>query len=240
MRTILVTGSSRGIGKAIALKAAEKGYRVIVHGKTDSEELQSVNKLIKGSEKVVFDVADKDAVLAALSRLGGIDVLVNNAGVAKNFISDIQDVDDEKALEEYSVNVLGAIHCIQATLPGMLKKKSGSVINISSIKGNYNLATMSTFTFGPTKAGIIAMTKALAKQYPEVGFNVVSPGYVETDQVESWNEETFKRINDGTVLGRMAQPEEIANLVMFLASDESSYMTGSEVLIDGGYSIKGK
>lgn len=240
MKTILVTGSSRGIGKAIALNAADRGYRVIVHGKTDSEELQSVADQIKGSEKVVFDVADKEAVMSALTNLGDIDVLVNNAGVAKNFISDIQDVDDEKALEEYQVNVLGTIHCIQATLPGMLKNQSGSVINISSIKGNYNLATMSTFTFGPTKAGIIAMTKALAKQYPDVRFNVVSPGYVETDQVESWNEETFKRINDGTILGRMAQPEEIANLVMFLASDESSYMTGSEVLIDGGYSIKGK
>ncbi len=240
MKTILITGSSRGIGKATALAAAKKGYKVIVHGRTDSSELNEVYRSIKGAEKTFFDISDKNATNDAIDKLGSIDILVNNAGVARNFISDISEVDDERAIEEYRVNVLGTIHCIQAVLPDMIKRKSGSVINVSSIKGQYNLATMSTFTYGPSKAGVISLTKALAKKHPEVRFNVVMPGYVETDQVADWNEETFKRINDGTVLGRMAQPEEIANLILFIASDEASYMTGSEVLIDGGYSIKGK
>lgn len=240
MKTILITGSSRGIGKAIAELAAEKGYRVIVHGRTDSEELQKTHKEIKGSIKVSFDVSDKNAVSKTLRELGDIDVLVNNAGIARNFLSDIQDMSDEKALEEYQVNVLGTLHCIQLVLPGMRKKKSGTVINISSIKGQYNLATLSTLTFAATKAGVISITKALAKAYPEVKFCSVSPGYIETDQVSYWNEETFRRINDGTILGRIGKPEEVAGMVLFLASDAASYITGSDFLVDGGYSIKGK
>jgi 3-oxoacyl-[acyl-carrier protein] reductase len=240
MKTILITGSSRGIGKAIAQLAQQKHYKVIVHGRTDSAELNQTHQEIEGSVKTVFDVADKEATHAAIKELGHIDVLVNNAGVARNFIKDVADVDDDKAIEEYKVNVLGTLHCIQAVLPSMLEKGSGSVINISSIKGYPNLATMSTLTYAPSKAGVISITKALAKSYPAVRFNVVAPGYVETDQVSDWNEETFNRINNGTVLGRIAKPEEIAPLVMFLASDDASYITGSDFLADGGYSIKGK
>ena len=240
MKTILITGSSRGIGKAIAELAHKQGYTVVVHGKTDSEELKLIHTQLKGSQKVVFDVADKEATQNAIKKIGHIDALVNNAGIARNFIKDVAEVDDDKAIEEYKVNVLGAIHCIQAVLPNMLEKGAGSVVNISSIKGYANLATMSTLTYAPAKAGVISITKALAKSYPAVRFNVVAPGYVETDQVNDWNEETFSRINNGTILGRIAKPEEIAPLVMFLISDDASYITGSEYLADGGYSIKGK
>lgn len=244
MKTILVTGSSRGIGKAIAELAHKQGYKVIVHGRTDSDELNQVHQALDGSLKAVFDVSDKAATQAAindlLSEVGVIDVLVNNAGIARNFIKDIAEADDEKAIEEYKVNVLGTLHCIQAVLPKMLGKGSGSVVSISSIKGYPNLATMSTLTYAPSKAGVISLTKALAKSYPTVRFNTVAPGYVETDQVSDWNEETFNRINNGTILGRIAKPEEITPLVMFLASDEASYITGADYLADGGYSIKGK
>lgn len=244
VKTILVTGSSRGIGKAIARLAHKQGYKVVVHGKSDSDELNSVHNELAGSLKVVFDVSDKEATLAVINKLleevGSVDVLVNNAGVARNFIKDVSEVDDEKALGEYKVNVLGSLHCVQAVLPKMLANGSGSVVNISSIKGYPNLATMSTLTYATTKAGVLSITKALAKSYPTIRFNAVAPGYVETDQVNDWNEETFDRINNGTILGRIAKPEEIAPLVMFLASDEANYITGGEYLVDGGYSIKGK
>ncbi len=124
----------------------------------------------------------------------------------------------------------------------MLAKKSGSIINIASIKGHYNLSTMSTLTFATTKAGIISLTKSIAKSYGDKGIrcNSVSPGYVETDQVKDWNQETHNRINNGTILGRIGQPNEVAPLVLFLASEEASYITGSDFLVDGGYTIKGK
>lgn len=246
MKTILITGSSRGIGKAIATLAHKQGYKVIVHGKSDGEELNRTHQELDGSLKVMFDVADKQATREAitniLNEVGTIDVLVNNAGVARNFLKDIVEVDDDKAIEEYRTNVLGTLHVTQAVLPKMLEQQKGSVINIASIKGQYNLATTSTLTFATTKAGIISLTKALAKTYGDKGvrFNTVSPGYVETDQVNDWNEETFRRINDGTILGRIAKPEEIAPLVLFLSSEDASCITGSDFLADGGYAIKGK
>ncbi len=246
MKTILVTGSSRGIGRAIAELAHTKGYQVIVHGKSESSELDEVHKRLDNSYKAVFDVADKEATRREIKRIlevvGNIEVLVNNAGVARNFLKDIADMDDEKAVEEYKTNVLGTLHCIQSVLPNMLEHKSGSIINIASIKGHYNLSTTSTLTFATTKAGIISLTKSLAKTYGDKGirFNSVSPGYIETDQVNDWNEETFKRINDGTILGRIGKVDEVSPVVMFLASDEAGYITGTDYLVDGGYSIKGK
>ena len=245
-KVILITGSSRGIGKAIAAEAHKEGYQVIVHGKTDSKELENTHRQLSGYIKTFFDIGNKEDVYKAIkniiSKTKRIDVLVNNAGVAKNFIADIREVDDSKALEEWQTNVLGSIHCIQAVITQMLENKTGSIINIASIKGYSNLATMSTFTFAQTKAAIVSMTKSLAKTYSPQGVrvNCVSPGYIETDQVKLWNEDTFKRINEGTLLGRMGTPKEIAGLILFLASDKASYITGSNFLVDGGYTLKGK
>src|SRR3990167_1488469 len=149
-KTILITGSSRGIGKATAELAHKQGYRVIVHGKTDSEELQKTHESLEGSQKLVFDVTDNRAVEMALKDLG-IDVLVNNAGIAINRMGDISDLDEAKAIEEYRTNVLGTLFCCQSVIPGMVAKKAGAIVNIASIKGHPNLATISTGTFAATK-----------------------------------------------------------------------------------------
>ncbi len=245
-KSILITGSSRGIGRAIAELAHEKGYKVIVHGKTDSEELNNMHRKLEGSEKVFFDISKKEEVDRELSKLiekfGTIDILVNNAGIRANPMKEINDLNIEGARLEWDTNVLGTLYCIQNVLPKMLEKGQGSVISISSIKGQYNLATTSSLTFSATKSGVISITKSLAKSYSEKGvrFNTVSPGYVETDQVSDWNPDTLERIKTGTLTGRMAQPKEIAGIVLFLASDESKYITGTDILIDGGYALKGK
>ncbi len=198
MKTILITGSSRGIGKAVAKLAAKQGYKVIVHGSKDSEDLDKTHKEINGSTKTFFDITDKDAVHDALTQLGPVDILVNNAGVSSSGMKDVSDVDDRDALREYNVNVLGTLHCIQAVVPGMLKSGSGSIVNIASLKGHYNLTSLSSLNYGATKAGVIAITQALAKAYPKIRFNSVSPGYVETDMSKLWSPETFDRINKGT------------------------------------------
>lgn len=244
MKTILITGSSRGIGKATAQLAHKQGYRVIVHGKTDSPQLQALHQALDGSIKTFFDIADGAATRAAVAKVleevGTIDVLVNNAGAGKSGFKDIADVDDEQALREYKINVLGAIHCVQAVLPKMLQKEGCSVVTIGSIKGQPNLIGMSSLPYGLAKASVIALSKALAKAYPSVRFNSVSPGYIQTDMSKEWDPSTFERINSGTLAARIGQPEEIASLVMFLASDGAGYITGQDYLADGGYSIQGK
>ena len=220
--------------------AAKNGYKVIVHGRTDTDDLKQVHREIEGSMKVVFDVTDRDAVAKALEGIEQIDVLVNNAGWVKPGISDVQDINDEDAIYEYKVNVLGGLHCIQSVLPGMLERGSGSIVSVSSIKGHYSLGTLSSLTYAPSKAGVISLSKTLAKSYPSVRFNTVSPGYIETDQAKGWDETVYAKIEDGTILERIGQPDEVANVIMFLASDSSSYVTGTDYLVDGGYSIKGK
>jgi len=239
MKTILITGSSRGIGKAVAKLAASKGYKVIVHASTDSEQLNQTHKEIEGSIKTFFDISDKKAVLEAVAKLGPIDILVNNAGIGRSRNTDLADADDEQALKEYKVNVLGTLHCIQAVMPSM-KEHGGSIVNVASIKGHYNLTGLKSLTYGISKAGVIAMTQALAKEYSNVRINSVYPGYVKTEMSKSWPPETFEKIKNQTVAGRISQPEEIAEVIMFVASDAASYVTGTDFLADGGFTIKDK
>lgn len=245
-KVILITGSSRGLGAGIARLAHKQGYTVILHGKNDSAALRALHTELAGSFVSTFDVGDRRQVTKAIADVeaeaGSIDVLVNNAGIIQNFLKDISEMDEEKALDEYRTNVLGPLFCIQAVLPGMLQCGAGSVINISSMKGLPNLATMSGLTYAASKSALNSVTKSLAKTYSPKGvrFNAVLPGYVETDQTSGWSEVTYDRISQGTLLGRAAQAHEIAPLVLFLASDESAYVTGSEYVIDGGYSLGGK
>src|SRR5690349_3485672 len=131
MKTILITGSSRGIGRAAAELAHKQGYKVIVHGHAESPQLDEIHKKLEGSTKVAFDIADKKAVHDALKGMD-IDILVNNAGMGRAGIQDIADIDDDQALLEYKTNVLGTLHVIQAVLPGMLKKETGAIVSVCS------------------------------------------------------------------------------------------------------------
>lgn len=245
-KNILITGSSRGIGAAIARLAHKQGYVVILNGKRESEKLDEIHRDLDGSHKLVFDISDKvqtySAIRGWINKNGNIHYVVNNAGIARNFLKDISEMDDDLAIEEYKTNVLGTLHVVQSVIDEMKKDKKGSIVNIASIKGHSQLSTLSTLTYAPTKAGIISITTSLAKAYAEYGIRVnsVSPGYIETDQVKDWNQDTFERINNGTLAGRIGQPDEIAELVMFLISDKASYINGEDILADGGYKLKGK
>lgn len=243
---ILITGSSRGIGKAIALQAAKNNYQVILHGKTISKELKEIQSKIPQSLIVCFDVSNKidtiEQIRLIKEKFGRIDALVNNAGWFGNQCNSLDDIDDDIAIKEFKINVLGTLHCCQEAIPVMIQQKSGSIVNISSIKGFPNLSTFTSLTYGATKAGVISITKSLAKKYSEYGIriNTILPGYIETDQIKNWSKESYARIRNGILLNRIGKPEEVASLAIFLLSNKASYITGSEFFIDGGYSLKGK
>ena len=240
-KVVLITGASRGIGKAIALKFAEKGAKVIVNYVNSKKDAEEVVKKIEeiGSEAIAIkcDVSKEDEVKKmvkeSVDKFGKIDVLVNNAGIV--FDVPFKDKTVEQWKRTLDVNFLGTFLCTKYVIEEMSKQKSGNIINISSTNGidTYNSESVD---YDASKAGVNILTKCLAKELaPNIRINCVAPGWVDTDinkdLPKDYVEEEKKRI----CLKRFGKPEEIANVVLFLASDESSFMTGSIVVVDGGY-----
>lgn len=236
-KTILITGSSRGIGAATARLAKNYGANVILHGKTLSQPLKDLAKEIN-SPYVFCDITDeeevKNAVLKILEDAGKIDVLVNSAGL--NISKPFMKLSSEVWLDIFKVNVLGTVNFSKAVIPVMQKNKSGKIINLASVKGYPK--TSGRAAYASSKAAIITLTASMAKEFaPHILVNAVAPGFTDTEMTEStWSERVQKQVNQ-TLLGRMAKPEEIAEVILFLASDKASYMTGQTILVDGGYSL---
>ena len=238
-KTILITGSSSGIGAATAKLAKEYGATVILHGKTESDALKALAKEL-AAEYIFCDVADKTAVdsevQTLLKKVKRIDVLVNSAGIAPrpSFLESTDDI----WLDVFKVNVLGTVHFCQSVLPLMQAAKGGRVVNIASIRAN--VGTAGKPVYSASKAAIVNLTAVLAKEFaPDVYVNAVSPGYTDTPISKNWDEQVWKQVNTALV-GRIAQPKEIAEAILFLASDRASFITGQTILVDGGYSISGK
>ncbi len=236
---VLITGSSRGIGAATARLAKQRGAKVVLHGRTESVQLKNLAKELE-SEYIVCEVVDEGAVKKAvnevLKQVERIDVLVNCAGVStsKPFI----ELTDEDWLDAFKVNVLGTVHACKAVLPHMQKQKSGRIINISSIRG-YGV-TSGRAAYSAAKASIINLTCTLAKEYaPDILVNAVAPGFTETDMAKTWSDRVWNQVKQ-SLLGRVAQPEEIAEAILFLSSPKNTFITGQTLLVDGGYSIAGK
>ncbi len=236
MKTAVVTGSSRGIGRAIALQLARDGMNVVVNYREDKkgaeETVNEIKKLGKDAIAIAADISKPEEVKAMIkataSKFGGIDVLVNNAGINRKFSI------DELSLEEWKemidINLNGAFYCSKEAL-SYLKQSKGCIVNISSmnaIKGSTRNAH-----YGTSKAGLIGLTKSLARELAKFGIrvNAVAPGYVMTDLIKGREEELAKDVP----LGRIAKPEEIANVVSFLASDKASYITGEVICANGGF-----
>lgn len=237
-KTILVTGSARGIGEAVARGAQARGADVILHGKTDTKELQELVKELN-ARFVCFDVSKKDDVFAAVdSIVGKIDALVNCAGIVlpKPFL----ETTDDNWLEQFSVNTLGTIHVSQAVIPRMIASERGNIVNISSIRGIESMASPRGMGYSVSKAAIGNLTAALAKEYaPHIRVNAVAPGFTLTEMSKTWNDTVHAQVRTA-LLGRAAEPEEIAEAILFLASDKASFVTGHTLIVDGGYQISGK
>ncbi|MBP5427211.1 MAG: 3-oxoacyl-ACP reductase FabG [Clostridiales bacterium] len=240
---IVVTGASRGIGAKIAEKFAENGHNVVINyhtGKKTALELRDrLNK--KGFKSIVCKATVTDRIEAGdlidycVRNFGSIDVLVNNAGIAQPKLFDqITRYDWEDMI---SVNLKGVFNCSQAAIGKMIRQKNGVIINISSIWGITG-ASMEVH-YSATKAGVIGMTKALAKEVgpSNIRVNCVAPGVVRTDMLQGYTDEELNELKNKTALERLGTPEDIANAVYFLASDEASFITGEVLNVSGGFLI---
>ncbi len=239
----IVTGGSRGIGRATSLALAQVGAHVLVNYRSNEEAARETLRLIEEAggraELIAFDVADPDSVdrriKEAVARHGRIDILVNNAGIS---IDQLLLRVSAKDLEmTWATNVNGAVFCAKACIRPMMKQRWGRIINLSSVVGESGNAGQ--VVYSSSKAALLGLTRSLAREYASRGItvNAVSPGFIETDMTAELPDSARQGIVDQTPLGRIGRPEEVAAAVVFLASEEASYITGQVVRVNGGMHI---
>lgn len=240
-KTALVTGASRGIGRAIALRLAEDGANVAViyAGSADKAEavVNEITALGVNAKAYRCNVADSAAVnetvKAVTNDLGKIDILVNNAGITRDGL--MLRMKDEEFDAVLDTNLKGAFNMIRACYSGFIRKKSGRIINISSVSGIMGNAGQANYS--ASKAGVIGLTKSVARELASRGItcNAVAPGFIQTDMTENLGDNN--PLLNSIPLGRMGKPEDIAAAVAFLASDSAAYITGEVLKVDGGLAI---
>ena len=234
----LVTGASRGIGAATARKLAANGYTVIVHYHRAREQAEQIASEIGGYAICadLGDFAQIDAMIEEIIRIyGRIDVLVNNAGIALTGL--YQDISDADAIRLFQVNLGGTMHTAKRVLPHMLRAHCGCIINIASVWGECGAAC--EVHYSAAKAAVIGFTKALAKEVGLSGVrvNCVSPGVIDTDMNRTHDAETMQALADETPLGCIGKPEDVAEAVAFLVSDQAKFITGQILPVNGGFNI---
>jgi len=239
-KVALVTGGSRGIGRAVAIKLAHMGARVVVNYSSSAIEAQKTLQLMgeAGSNSIImaFDVADEQAVEAAVERikteLGSLDILVNNAGISVDGL--LMRMKGEDFDRQINTNLKGAFNCAKACSRHMMKNRWGRIINISSVVGQMGNAGQSVYC--AAKAGLIGMTKALARELSSrnILVNAVTPGYIATDMTKDILAKAHDEICAQIPLKRVGNPEDIANAVAFLASNNADYITGHVLAVNGG------
>ncbi|MBQ4109484.1 MAG: SDR family oxidoreductase [Clostridia bacterium] len=235
VKTVLVTGAAKGIGKEIAVKFAKNGYNVFVSYNTSAVKALELAEKYDNITVIKADVTKKNELENLINQVGNVDILVNNAGISEiKLFTDVTDEDFEKMM---NVNFKSAFCLSQMVLPYMINKKNGRIINISSIWGICGASC--EVLYSASKAALIGMTKALAKELAPSGItvNAVAPGVVKTDMMNCFSEEEIKDIEYDIPMGRMGTPEEIAETVFFLASENASYITGQVISPNGGYVV---
>lgn len=239
MKNVLITGASRGIGKACAELFYKKGYRVFINYNKSEDEAKEVALKTEGV-LVKADISKPEEVKSIISYInesfGGISVLINNAGVSLSQKL-LQDVTDEEFNKIFDINVKGMFNVTKEVLPYMINKKSGSIINISSMWGV--IGGSCEVIYSASKAAIIGFSKALAKEVGPSGIrvNVIAPGVIKTDMNKNLTEEDFEILKEETPLQMIGNSEDIANTALFLAENSSAFITGEVINVNGGLVI---
>lgn len=243
MKVAIVTGASRGIGRACAIKLAQVGYTVVINYASNDAKAQEVLDLIKanGGDGMLYkaNVSNYDEVKQMVKTVFDtykqIDLLVNNAGIVRD--EPLIGLNKENLDMCFDLNVKGYFYCAKEVALKMARKRSGVIINMSSVSGTYSLPGQTVYS--ATKGAVNQFTKTLAKEMGSRGLrvNAVAPGFIETDMIEAVDEATMAKYLEAIPLRRRGKVEEVANLVAFLASDDASYITGQIITLDGGLSL---
>ncbi|WP_029233351.1 3-oxoacyl-[acyl-carrier-protein] reductase [Butyrivibrio sp. VCB2006] len=239
-KTAVVTGGARGIGRAIAYKLAENGANVAVVATRDSEKaretIDNLQKLGVKARLYACDIKSAEEVTSAceeiLADFGQVDILVNNAGITRdNILPSLSAMDIDDVID---VNLKGTMFVTKAFIRQFVRKRAGNIINISSVVGL--MGNKGQTNYSASKAGIIGFTKSVAREYgrKNIRCNAVAPGYIATDMTGALSDEQRDQIKSQIPLGSLGSPDNVADLVLFLASDSSSYITGEVIKVDGG------
>ena len=239
-KVAMITGATRGIGKQIALTLANEGYNIVLNYRTENDELiQAKNEIESKNVKcltVQGDVTNfedcKQMIESAIKEFGKIDVLINNAGITKDML--LARMKEEDFKQVIDVNLVGTFNMTKNVISYMMKARNGKIINISSVVGIAGNAGQTNYS--ASKAGIIGFTKSLAKEVASrnILVNAVAPGFIETNMTDVLKQEVKDEIAKNIPLKRMGTPQDVANVVKFLASEDSSYITGQVISVDGG------
>jgi 3-oxoacyl-[acyl-carrier protein] reductase len=230
-KAALVTGGSRGIGRAIAVELAQAGASVVIGYRSGADEAEAV-AVETGGRAIQADVSDPDQAARLVEEAGDLDLLVNNAGLTRDGLIARMSEDDWRVVLD--TNLGGVFHTCRAASRGMMRRRSGSIVNVSSIVGLRGNPGQTNYS--ASKAGIIGFTKALARELGSRGVraNVVAPGYVRTRLTDVLDQQLQEAMLANTPLGRLGEPEDVASAVRFLCSEESAFITGEVLLVDGG------
>ena len=239
-KVAMITGATRGIGKQIALTLANEGYNIVLNYRTENDELKQLKNEIESKKikclTVQGDVTNfedcKQMIESAIEEFGKVDVLVNNAGINKDML--LARMKEEDFKQVIDVNLVGTFNMTKNIISYMMKARNGRIINISSVVGIAGNAGQTNYS--ASKAGIIGFTKSLAKEVASrnILVNAVAPGFIETNMTDVLKQEVKDEIAKNIPLKRMGTPKDVSNVVKFLASEDSSYITGQVISVDGG------